>query len=405
MYHSVDHRRGDPRRELVPPHEAGLFEAQVRFLAKHYRVVPAAGLQDAVRARRRGQRFPAAITFDDDLACHESISLPILRRCGVTATFFLSGASLDRPFSFHFERLQRAHDAGVPGLPAVVTGVAQTAGPSSVHELALAMVEMPPDELDQAAERLLAAARARPRERWDPAGRGTGALGRGDDRRLPHVPPRRLDRPHAGAARRSHGARSRGACRGRPRAGRRHRVSGRQVLTIASPTLHARRASASATRRSVPRSRLPRMRSYSGESGRRCTPSARSRSKPRSRSSIAEAGDPVRLRNALLLEGGSALDATDHAGDVHDPLGRERAVAHGESRRGRGSGRHRAGRSAPPALAGPARLWPRATQRVKRARSSSTPCRLGRLAVLLGRGSPSPGRRRARRSAACSRRA
>ncbi len=158
MYHSVDHRRGDPLRELVPPHEAGLFEKQVRFLAKHYRVVPAADLLDAVGARRPGQRFPAAITFDDDIACHESISLPILRRCGVTATFFLSGASLDRPFSFHFERLQRAHDAGVPGLPAVVTGVAQTVGPSSVHELAVIMVEMRPDELDQAAERLLGAA-------------------------------------------------------------------------------------------------------------------------------------------------------------------------------------------------------------------------------------------------------
>ena len=157
MYHSVDHRQGDPRRELVPPHDAGLFEEQVSFLARHYRVVPAADLQDAVRARRRGHRFPVAITFDDDLACHESISLPILRRCGVTAAFFLSGASLDRPFSFHFERLQRAYDAGVPELPALVTGVAQTVGPSSVHDLALVMVEMRPEELDQAAERLLGA--------------------------------------------------------------------------------------------------------------------------------------------------------------------------------------------------------------------------------------------------------
>jgi peptidoglycan/xylan/chitin deacetylase (PgdA/CDA1 family) len=158
MYHSVDHRQGDPGRELVPPHEAGLFEEQVRFLARHYRVVPAVDLQEAVRGRRRGQRFPVSITFDDDLACHESISLPVLLRCGVTATFFVSGASLDRPFSFHFERLQRAYDAGVSGLPAIVTGVPETVGPSSVHELALVMVEMPPDELDRAAERLLRAA-------------------------------------------------------------------------------------------------------------------------------------------------------------------------------------------------------------------------------------------------------
>ena len=158
MYHSVDHRRGDPRRELVPPHEAGLFEAQIRFLAKHYRVVPAADLQDAVRARRRWQRFPVAITFDDDLACHESISLAILRRAGVTATFFLSGASLDAPFSFHFERLQRAYDAGAPDLRAIVTGVPEAVGSPSVHELALVMVEMSPEERDRSAERLLEAA-------------------------------------------------------------------------------------------------------------------------------------------------------------------------------------------------------------------------------------------------------
>ena len=162
MYHSVDHRTGDPRRELVPPHEATLFESQIRFLARHYRVVPAAALQDAVRSRRRGQRFPVAITFDDDLACHESISLPILLRSGVSATFFLSGASLDGPFSFHFERLQRAYDEGTPDLPAIVTGVPGTAGPRGLHELALVLVDMSPEEPDRAAARLLEPAGADP---------------------------------------------------------------------------------------------------------------------------------------------------------------------------------------------------------------------------------------------------
>ena len=41
------------RVELVPPHEAGLFEAQVRHVARHYDVVPADRLLDAVRSRRR----------------------------------------------------------------------------------------------------------------------------------------------------------------------------------------------------------------------------------------------------------------------------------------------------------------------------------------------------------------
>jgi peptidoglycan/xylan/chitin deacetylase (PgdA/CDA1 family) len=158
MYHSVDQRRGDLRQELVPPHEAELFESQLWFLARHYAVVPADRLQDAARSRRRGQRFPVAITFDDDLACHEAISLPILRRVGVTATFFLSGASLDGPFSFHYERLQRAYEAGTPDLPAIVAGVPGAVEPSSLHGLAAVMIEMSPDELDRASERLLGAA-------------------------------------------------------------------------------------------------------------------------------------------------------------------------------------------------------------------------------------------------------
>jgi peptidoglycan/xylan/chitin deacetylase (PgdA/CDA1 family) len=156
MYHSVDQRAGDPARELVPPHEVELFERQLRHVVKHYDVVPADRLLDAVRARRRGRRFPVAITFDDDLACHASIALPILRELGAPATFFLSGASLDRPFSFHFERLQRAYDAGVPDLPAVVVGTVGVTTPSSLHGLGVAMVEMSPDERDRATERLLA---------------------------------------------------------------------------------------------------------------------------------------------------------------------------------------------------------------------------------------------------------
>jgi peptidoglycan/xylan/chitin deacetylase (PgdA/CDA1 family) len=155
MYHSVDRRAGDPARELVPPHEVGLFEHQLRHVVRRYDVVPADRLLDAVSSRRRGQRFPVAITFDDDLACHASLAAPILRDLGVPATFFLSGASLDRPFSFHFERLQRAWDTRVRDLASVVTG---DPSPRTLHELGGAMVEMTPEERDRAAERLLAAA-------------------------------------------------------------------------------------------------------------------------------------------------------------------------------------------------------------------------------------------------------
>ena len=157
MYHSVDRRAGDPARELVPPHEIGLFERQLRHVVRHYWVVPADRLLEAVASRRRGQRFPVAITFDDDLACHATMAAPTLRKLGAPATFFLGGASLDSPFSFHFERLQRAWDLGVPDLPAVVAGD-PTSTPGSLHGLGRVMVEMSPEDRDRAAERLLVAA-------------------------------------------------------------------------------------------------------------------------------------------------------------------------------------------------------------------------------------------------------
>jgi peptidoglycan/xylan/chitin deacetylase (PgdA/CDA1 family) len=157
MYHSVEHRAGDPARELVPPHHADVFEGQVRHVCRHYRVVSAEQLLDAARSRRRGERFPVAITFDDDLACHATVSLPILRRAGATATFFLSGASLERPFAFHYERLQRAVDTQVPDVASLVLGSAAGAMEWEVHELGLRMEEMDPDERDAAAARLGAA--------------------------------------------------------------------------------------------------------------------------------------------------------------------------------------------------------------------------------------------------------
>jgi peptidoglycan/xylan/chitin deacetylase (PgdA/CDA1 family) len=112
MYHGVADRTGDPARELVPPHGIGLFEAQLRHLRAHFGLVPASQLLAAVRERRRGERFPVAVTFDDDLRSHPVVSMPGLRRLGAPATFFVCGASLDGPHRFWWEVLQAALDRG-----------------------------------------------------------------------------------------------------------------------------------------------------------------------------------------------------------------------------------------------------------------------------------------------------
>lgn len=141
VYHAVEERAGDPERELVPAMASSLFEHQVRYLERHYRVVKAGDLLRAVAQRRRGERFPVALTFDDDLRCHVDVTLPILRRAGVPGTFFLTGASLERPRSFWWERLARAPRERLPDLVATVPGHEPEPRPS-LHELGALMKQL-----------------------------------------------------------------------------------------------------------------------------------------------------------------------------------------------------------------------------------------------------------------------
>lgn len=161
VYHGVAERTGDPAREMVPPHGRRLFEAQARHLAACYRVVPAGDLPSAVAARRRGERFPVSITFDDDLRSHLQLAVPVLQRLGVPATFFLSGASLGGPRAFWWERLQAAVDANLPVAALLPAGLAP-GDRTSIHELGTAIDRLPPDERDAVAERLRSALGADP---------------------------------------------------------------------------------------------------------------------------------------------------------------------------------------------------------------------------------------------------
>ena len=148
VYHKLGEPPGDPKRELMPALSPRLFEAQLGHLGRLYRVVPSHELRAAVGARRRGQRFPVAITFDDDLASHVRHALPALRATGLPATFFLSGASLEGPYRFWWERLQAAFDAsrdlgvlaaaGVPAGAAGITGWGEALEAATPQERGLA---------------------------------------------------------------------------------------------------------------------------------------------------------------------------------------------------------------------------------------------------------------------------
>src|SRR4051812_39334444 len=111
VYHRVGGARpGDEDVEVLPAVADVDFEGELLEVQKHYRIVEAADIVAAAGARRRGERFPVAITFDDDLASHTSSALPALIKHDATATFFVGGVSLDGPHAFWWEDLQRAVD-------------------------------------------------------------------------------------------------------------------------------------------------------------------------------------------------------------------------------------------------------------------------------------------------------
>jgi peptidoglycan/xylan/chitin deacetylase (PgdA/CDA1 family) len=149
VYHRIGDPPGDPRRELVPALGSRLFARQVRYLVNHCEIVRAAELLPAVTQRRRGGRPPVAITFDDDLASHLDSAAPILAELGATATFFVSGASLRRPFRFWWERLQAAVDRDLDWLDLQLGGHG-----GAIHASALRIQNLPPRERDDVAAKL-----------------------------------------------------------------------------------------------------------------------------------------------------------------------------------------------------------------------------------------------------------
>lgn len=167
VYHEIANTARDPGRRLLPAAGISQFEGQLAHLRNRYRIVPASELLDAVRGRKRGERFPVAITFDDDLHTHVQVAMPILQRLRIPATFFLCGASLTRPFAFWWERLQAGVDRGMWELvegaimpPSL--GASTERPPRDIRVAAMRLRSMAPDQRDEAAKILSAGLGADP---------------------------------------------------------------------------------------------------------------------------------------------------------------------------------------------------------------------------------------------------
>lgn len=98
MYHGV--RKG--KRRINGRHiTAEQFERQLRYFSRHFTVVP---LHEICEMRIRGivpARRAIALTFDDGFLNNVNVALPLLRKYGMPATFFLCSAAIQDKLYLH----------------------------------------------------------------------------------------------------------------------------------------------------------------------------------------------------------------------------------------------------------------------------------------------------------------
>ena len=101
-YHRVNNEC-DP---FFPAMSTELFEQEMRFVARHYRVVSLGELRD--RLENGTPEVVLAITFDDGYQDNYTNALPILQRYGLPATVFLTTGGVDSREPLWFEHMAEA---------------------------------------------------------------------------------------------------------------------------------------------------------------------------------------------------------------------------------------------------------------------------------------------------------
>lgn len=91
IFHRVLPRR-DELHDDIPDTQA--FELTMSWVARWFNVMPLDAAVDALQQRRLPPRA-AAITFDDGYADNLTVAVPVLRRHGLCATFFIATGYLD----------------------------------------------------------------------------------------------------------------------------------------------------------------------------------------------------------------------------------------------------------------------------------------------------------------------
>lgn len=86
MFHGVDGEE----------YSAESFEAQLRYLRRHFSIVPISALLDRSPGQNEASSRRVVLTFDDGLHNHHSIVYPILHRMRVPATFYVCPGLIEK---------------------------------------------------------------------------------------------------------------------------------------------------------------------------------------------------------------------------------------------------------------------------------------------------------------------
>ncbi len=94
-YHRIGEHTDQPWDHTLWSASAPMLDAQLEALASEAEVIGPGDLEAARRDGRRGRRV--LLTFDDGYRDNFELAYPLLRRHGLTATFFLPTGFLDHP--------------------------------------------------------------------------------------------------------------------------------------------------------------------------------------------------------------------------------------------------------------------------------------------------------------------
>ncbi|MGB8013333.1 MAG: polysaccharide deacetylase family protein [Terriglobales bacterium] len=89
MYHSVVEDPAQTANTIRISQSRASFESQMSALARRFNPVSMEQITEFAAAGRRLPRRPVAVTFDDGFADNYDVALPILRRYGIPATFYI----------------------------------------------------------------------------------------------------------------------------------------------------------------------------------------------------------------------------------------------------------------------------------------------------------------------------